>query len=276
MHSCRRSSLIARWRSISLWGALATLGALALAAFLAEPASSQVPPPPVVHPAGPVPPLDQALRHLYEARAAYQNVRDYTCLFVKREQVRGVMMPENVMTMKVRARPYSVYFRWQAPKNLEGQEACFVTGANNGQMRVHTTGLASVAGWVSIDPRDPRALKDSRHTINESGIGNLIEKYIERWELEKKIGRTEVRIADYDFAKRRCTRIEAIHPGSQPGQYYSYRGVLYIDKETKLPIRSECYDWPRPGGPPDGALLECFSYVDLKFNVNLPPNAFAY
>lgn len=246
---------------------------------------AQMPPartPPPVQPAPVVPvaateaPLDPPLRLLAEARQVYQNVQDYTCLFVKRERVRGVMQPENVMTMRVRARPFSVYLSWQAPRNLQGQEACYVAGKNNGQMRVHSTGLLGVAGFVSIDPNDPRALQTSRHTITEAGIGHLIERYTERWEVEKKLGRTQVHMGDYEFNRRRCVRVEVLHPHSKPGEFYSYRGAIYFDKETHLPIRSEAYDWPRQGGAPDGDLLECFSYVDLKINVRLPANAFDY
>jgi hypothetical protein len=271
--------------------ALAALGAVAVLtpAGICQPN----PPPPYGQPAGeyyppPQPgreivqvgaqngPLDPALHYLYDARQAYQNVRDYTCLFIKRERVKGVLQPENVTTMKVRTNPFSVYMRWQAPRNLEGQEVCYVAGNNNGMMRVHSTGLLGIAGWVSIDPNDPRALENSRHTILEAGIGNLIDKYIQRWEQQRPAGKTQVKIAEYEFAKRRCIRIEAVCPDSKPGDCYSYRGIVYVDKELKLPIRSEAYDWPRQGGTPGGDLLEVFSYVDLKLNVGLGPNDFNY
>jgi Protein of unknown function (DUF1571) len=221
-------------------------------------------------------PLDPALHYLSEAKQAYQNVRDYTCLFIKRERVKGELQPENVATMKVRSNPFSVYMHWQAPHNLEGQEVCYVAGKNNGMMRAHSTGVLGFAGWVGIDPNDPRALANSRHTILEAGIGNLIDKYTERWEHQRPAGKTQVKIAEYEFAKRRCIRIEAFCPNSKPGECYSYRGVVYFDKELKLPIRSEAYDWPRQGGAPGGDLLEVFSYVDLKLNVGLSANDFNY
>ncbi|MBY0525016.1 MAG: DUF1571 domain-containing protein [Gemmataceae bacterium] len=274
MHRCPRVGPIAsRLPGMTVFFLCGALGA-ALLALLPSPGSSQTPVAAPLPPAAS--PLDNPLRLLAEAKQAYQGVRDYTCLFVKREQVRGQTLPENVMTMKVKTQPFSVYLRWQAPKNLEGQEVCYVVGKNNGQMRVHSSGVLGIAGWVSLDLNDPRALETSRHTIAEAGIGNLIDKYTERWTAERPIGRSEVKMAEYDFAKRRCIRVDVTHPGSKPGEFYAYRGVLYVDKETKLPIRSECYDWPRQGGPPDGDLLECFSYVDLKLNVGVPAEAFNY
>ncbi len=221
-------------------------------------------------------PLDGPMKLMSEAKQAYQNIRDYTCLFVKREQLRGQMMPEHVIDMKVRAQPFSVYLHWRLPKALENQEVCYVAGKNNGQMRVHSSGALGFIGWVSLDPNDPRAMENSRHTITEAGLGNLIEKYIGRYETEKKLNRTQVRMGEFEFNKRRCMRIETIHANSKPGDFYSYRAVIYLDKETKLPIRSEAYDWPRQGGPADGDLLECFSYVQMQFNTGLGDEAFNY
>ena len=51
--------------------------------------------------------------------------------------------------------------------------------------------------------------------------------------------------------------------------------MLYIDNDTKLPVRAENYDWPRQGGPPEGELLEMFSYIDLRFNVGLTDQEFS-
>lgn len=249
----------------------ALLGAALLAPTVGPSQTPLTPPVPA-----PASQLDVPLRLITEAQQAYANVHDYTCTFIKREQVRGQLQPEHVLQMKVRAQPFSVYLRWQAPKPLEGQEACYVVGRNNGQMRVHSTGFLGVVGWVSLDTNDPRAMENSRHTIPEAGIGNLIEKYIQRYEAEKQLNRTLVRVGEFEFAKRRCYRIETIHPNSKPGDYYAFRCVLYLDKETKLPIRSEAYDWPRQGGPPDGALLECFSYVGMKLNVGLGDADFNY
>ena len=49
---------------------------------------------------------------------------------------------------------------------------------------------------------------------------------------------------------------------------------MYFDKELKLPVRVEVYDWPTPNGNPKGELLECYSYINLKFNLGLTDAAF--
>jgi hypothetical protein len=220
--------------------------------------------------------MDEPLRLLAEARNAYKEVRDYTCVLVKKERMRGQLQPENVISMKVRCEPFSVYLRWQQPKTMANQEACYVAGKNEGKMRVHAAGLIGVAGWVSLDPTDERAKKNSNHAITEAGIGNLINRFTKSWEREKGLNVTRVRVGEYDYNKRRCVRVEAIHPDNNGGQFVSYRSVLYFDKETHLPIRVETYDWPRQGGSPEGDLMEVYSYVNMKLNVGLGDDAFNY
>jgi len=228
----------------------------------------------MVQPAPTVAPLDRALNLVAQARSSFQQIEDYTCTLVKREVVRGQAQPENVVALKVRNRPFSIHMRWQQPHALQGQEACWVTGRNNGMMRVKGPGLLGAVGFVNLDPKDARATATSRHSITEAGIGNVIERYAERWEAEKKVNRTRVRINEYEFNKRKCIRVESVHPGSKPGDFYSYRNIVYFDKENHLPIRTESYDWPKEGGKADGELLEAFSFVDLRLNVRLDESAF--
>lgn len=232
--------------------------------------------------AAPVPPpqsansLDAPLQLIYEAARSFQGARDYSCLFIKQEQINRQLQPENVIAMRVRNQPFSVYLRWIAPKSSVGQEVCYVAGRNNNQMRVHSPGVLGAFGFQSIDVKDPRASANSRHQITDAGIGNLIERFRRTWEAERQWNRTQVRIADYEYNKRPCTRVETIHADRLNGQFASYRTVIYFDKETRLPIRLESYDWPVAGGPRDGVLEEMYSYVDLKFNIGLTDEHFRY
>ena len=239
------------------------------------PPAIQPAPQPVVPVAATETPLDPALRLLAEARQAYQKVTGLHCLFVKRERVRGVMQPENVMTMRVQARPFSIYMHW-ARHHLEGQEACYVAGKNNGMMRVHSTGLLGVAGFVSIDPNDPRLANQPAH--DHRGRDRQLDRVAISNAGKPRRNWPEPRFAlpITNSTVGAASAVEVTHPSSKPGEFYSYRGVIYLDKQTHLPIRSEAYDWPRVRRRSDGDLLECFSYVDLKVNTNLPANAFDY
>jgi hypothetical protein len=218
--------------------------------------------------------MDAPLRLLADARQAFQGVQDYSCLLIKRERVRGQMQADQVISMKVRNQPFSVALRWLQPRAMAGQESCYVAGRNNNLMRVHPVGLAGLAGWVSLDPHDPRVLENSRHNITEAGLGNLLERLGQRWEQERHLNHTQVRIAEFEYNKRPCTRVEAVHPPGGPFSFY--RTLIYFDKETHLPTRVENYDWPQRHGTTDGELVEVYSYVDLRPNVGLRDEDFNY
>jgi hypothetical protein len=178
------------------------------------------------------------------------------------------------MTMKVRNDPLSVYLRCDSPDADKGMEVCYVAGRDRGMMRVHPNGLLGIIGFVSLDPRDPRAFEKNRHCITEAGLGNLLESTARYWDMERHSNKTQVRITDDTLGGRACTRIETIHPDRNAGSYYGYRCVLWLDKATHFPAGAETYDWPRLGSPAGGDLLECYRYFDLRCNLGLGDDSF--
>ena len=261
--------------TISAWVLrLVTYGAgLALLALVIGAQNSPLAAPASAAGAGP---MDAPLRLIADARQSYHGIQDYTCLFIKRERLGNKLSENHLIAMKVRAQPFSVYMRWQQPPPMAGQEVCYVAGRNNGMMRVHSTGLLGVVGFISMDPRDPRALETSRHAVTEAGIGNLIERYNEAWQLENRLNRTQVRIQDYEASNRRCTRVETVHADNAKGQIPFYRSFVYFDKQNHLPIRVENYDWPRPGVDAAGGLVESYNYADLRLNTGLNDAVFTH
>jgi hypothetical protein len=221
--------------------------------------------------AGTASPMDEPVRLIHEAQQAYHNVRDYTCLLVKRESPQP---PDHVLEMKVRTQPFSVYLRWLAPRSEAGQEVCYVAGRNDGKMRVHPKGMLGAVGFISLDPNDPRVRQSSKRSITEAGIGNMIERFARAWENERRLNlTTQVNVAEYQYDGRRCTRVETLHPANPNGHFLYYRDVVYFDKATHLPIRLEFYDWPRQPGDP-GQLVEIYSFTKMRVNVGLGDEVF--
>src|SRR5208283_4835688 len=220
--------------------------------------------------------MGQAIALLIDARLHFQNVQDYECRLLKRERVNGVLLPECVMTMKVRKQPFSVYLRCESPDSEQGQEVCFVDGRNQKMMRVHPAGLLGIVGFVLLDPRDPRAFEKNRHCITEAGLGNLLESTARYWEMERRVNKTLVHITSEELCGQACTRIETIHPDRNAGLFYGYRCVLWLDRATHLPIGAETYDWPRQGGPEEGDLLEWYRYLDIHCNHGLGDDTFSH
>jgi hypothetical protein len=213
-------------------------------------------------------PLDQPLAWLRDAKQNYGLVKDYSCTLVSQERVKGTLQEEAYIELKMRPEPFSVSMRWLAPKKSQGQEVVYVHGKNKGKMRVKSTILGGNLGFMNIDINDPRVTQHSRHSITEAGIGNMIDTALRNWEQERKNGKTDVKIGEFKYDQRDCYRLELTRSERRP-ELHCYRTVMYLDKQSKLPIRVENYDYPRQGGPPGGDLLEMFSYAGLRFNVGL-------
>ena len=59
---------------------------------------------------------DDFARLVDRAAAAYAALHDYSCAFVKRKRVEGKLLPEETARMTVRARPFAVHLKWDAPR----------------------------------------------------------------------------------------------------------------------------------------------------------------
>src|SRR5262245_32821378 len=219
--------------------------------------------------------IDQAGALLAEARASFARVRDYTGTLVRQERIGNELQPEQFIDIRIRQQPYSVSLKWTSPRQLAGQEAIFIAGRNNNEIRAKGSGILAVAGYVSLPTNDPRVMKNSRHPITEPGIGNLIAVLARTYEVERRLpaGRVTATFAEYASQRRPCTPMELTHHGYD-AQLYCYRCVVYGDTELRLPVRVEVYDWPAAHGNPRGELLECYSYINLRFNVGLTDAAF--
>jgi Protein of unknown function (DUF1571) len=220
-------------------------------------------------------PIERVGQLLAEANASFAHVRDYTGTVVRQERIGGQLQPEAVIDVRIRQQPFSVCLKWTSPKQLAGQKAIYITGKNNNEIRAKGAGLLAVAGYVSLPTNDPSVMKKSRHAITESGIGNIIDIISRSYEIERRLpaGQVTVTFADYAFQQRPCTRMELTHHVYN-AQLYCYRCVVYFDKALKLPVRVEVYDWPAANGNPKGELLECYSYINLRFNAGLTDAAF--
>ncbi len=218
--------------------------------------------------------LDQPIAYLQEAKRNYTAVKDYSCIMVSQERVRGKLEDQSMMQMKMKTAPFSVWMKWMAPNKSAGQEVAFVAGKNNNKMRVKSNVIGGkIIGFVSIDPTDPRVLERSRHTILEAGIGNTIEQNLRHWEHAREVGKSKAVVTEAEFNKRACIRIE-IAATAPVKDSYCYRSVIFLEKNSKLPIHLENYDWPRQGGPPGGELIESFGYMNLQFNTGLKDDFF--
>ena len=211
-------------------------------------------------------PLIPAIELAKQSQAVLNNVQDYEATLIKRERVNGQLLAQRI-AMKTRARPFSVYMKFEEPH--AGREVLYVHGKNNNQLAVHeASGLTALVGTVNLDPAGTTAMAENRHPITHVGMHNMLILLLKQWDLESKYGEIDVKF--YPNAKlgnAQCEVIEASHP--QKRNQFEYQSTrLYIEKQSRLPIRIENYDFPAaPGGEP--LLAEEYTYLNVKANLGL-------
>ena len=98
----------------------------------------------------------------------------------RREVVNGVKQPEEIMLVKVRRQPYSVYLKWLGP-NSKGREVVYVQGKFDNKMQVLTADgdIPFLPGGSRMSfGLDSALVKGkSRYPITSTGLGSLIERY---------------------------------------------------------------------------------------------------
>ena len=220
-------------------------------------------------------PADSLAAMLSESRTAIGKVRDYTCTFTRQEMRGGSLTGEQVAEMKVRANPAGVYVRFGRPEAIAGMELAYSAARKSTKFRYRAAGLAGAKGFQTLDTDDAKFLAENRHPVTEWTMSAIIDRIATAAAREKTLNNpVEVYASDYKFAGRDVTRYEILT--RRPHAFrYAHRMLVYVDRETKLPVRFEAYDQPK-GGAATGELFEAYSFSDLKLNVGIGENAFDY
>ncbi len=211
-------------------------------------------------------PLEKAIRYARASQQAAEAVPSYTATLKRREIVQGKPV-ENAARIKFRAEPFSVYLRFTNEAN-EGRQVLYVEGANGGKMMVReAAGISSLAGTVNLAPDSALVTANSRHPITRAGLANLTRSVVEQWTAESRFGECDVKyFADATLDGRPVVVIESSHP--VPRREFRFaRTRLWMDKETKLPVRLQQYEFRRGGGEP--VLAEDYTYTDVQTDVRL-------
>ena len=206
-------------------------------------------------------PLAKALKYARVSLAAAENLPGYTAVLTRRELVDGKPV-EGTIAMKFRDEPFSVYMEFINPEN-RGRQILFVEGANGGKMLAKEAGgLKSMMGTVELAPDSALVKSESRYPITRAGLANLARGVVGQWTDETQYGETDVKyFADAELAGRPVVVIESSHP--VPRREFRFAKTrLWMDKETKLPVRLQQYEFRRGGGEP--VLAEDYTYTDVR------------
>lgn len=216
-------------------------------------------------------PLEAAIRIATTSHERAKSLADYEATFTKSELVRGRTYASQ-MDMKFRREPMSVYLRFVNPEHV-GREVLYVEGQNNNMMLAHDTGLKALAGTVPVDPHGAMALAEARHPITQIGLENMVGGILKQWEKESAFGESDVKYyAEAKLGGRAMLVIESTHP--RPRNQFPFAMTrLWIDQETKLPVRVQNYEFPQAaGGKP--VLVEDYTYTNIETDVELTARDF--
>lgn len=213
-------------------------------------------------------PLAAALRWAEEALPRMEQLDGYTATLIKRERIDGQLRPRESLAIKVRHKPFSIYAKFLGPRVIKGQEALYIDGANHGKMWAHGVGIRALTGAVSLDPAGPVAMQGERYPLTQIGILNLTKRLIEVVQSDIKYGECTVKLTEHaKINGRQCRCLEVVHP--RPRSNFGFHiARVFIDEKLNIPIRYECYSWPK-GGDDNPPLIEEYTYLDVKLNAGL-------
>jgi hypothetical protein len=123
---------------------------------------------------------EQPLRALYQ-RAAQQHAKMDSYIFrLKRsEVVGGKRLPEELMQVKIRYQPYSVYLKWLSAEG-KGREVVYVHGKFNNEMQVLLAPSdfgSSLFKRQSVAPDSAMVRDKCRNSITQTGLGAMIDHF---------------------------------------------------------------------------------------------------
>ena len=259
-------------KAVVLLGVLLATGLSAWILMRSGESSEPLPPPaPEAIPATQTPaehPMQVPLRMAQRSLERLNQVRDYTCTFVKQERIGKSLIGPESMRLKVRHRPFSAYLYCLGPTNDVGQEVIYVAGSNGGKVLAHATGLQhKILGTLSLDPTSSLLMKGSRNPITRIGIKNLSTDLVAGHQKDLQFAECEVSVKDDDVNGVPATRVEIVHPVRRQ-EFGYHRMLVWYHRDWEVLIRFARYDWPEEtGGEPP--LIEQYSYDDLKLDVGL-------
>ncbi|HEY1067331.1 MAG TPA: DUF1571 domain-containing protein, partial [Pirellulales bacterium] len=206
----------------------------------------------------------EGLAVVERALVALQGIKDYSCVFVKRETVNGRQQPQQYMFMKLRREPFSVYLHFLRPDDRQGQEAIYLHGARDNKLLAHGVGWQKrIGGTRALEPTSSLAMSGNRHPITEIGMENLVRIVSGLPQTEPGFASIRTRFfPDRYVAGRKCLGVEFAH--TQPVEGATFLAMrLYFDEETALPLRQELWQRGADGQP---ELSEEYTYADVKIN----------
>ena len=188
----------------------------------------------------------------------------YTATFKKTERLNGKLGPEQTLAMKVRQRPFAIYFKFLAPK--AGKEVVYAEGHHDNKVIAHNGDWTRrLVPRLALDPHGSAALAENRHPITDAGLANLARKLT----AFRKLDMTDddaTTVLDRITGPDGKPWLRSVHLHTIPNSARPFARIeVLYDPATLYPLQISSYDWPAPGQSGD-LLAERYIYEDLTID----------
>ncbi len=217
---------------------------------------------------------------LQQGHKFLQEVSDYTTTLTKREVVKGELLDPQMIAIKCRSNPFSVYLLWL--EGDVGREVIYIDGQNDGKMIAHDGGWKSRIPAFSLSVDCMLAMRDSRYPVTMAGLTGLTEMMLD-------VHRKDLADANYascEFGEdqsiegRPCHLVTTKYQSPDVSPCYR-KSITWIDKEWNVPVQSRHYEWPRADlttvsehDLDEATLIESYSFAKLQFDRGLADRDF--
>ena len=201
------------------------------------------------------------IEQLEKSRQAYEDVRDYTALFIKEERSEGKLDPPEEIFLKFE-KPFKIYMKWLNPPK-KGLEVHYERGKHDNKLAIHKPGfLTGLAGVIFLEQDSPWVRAGSEaYDIEDAGIGTFLFDFTAAVLKGSHEGRLKV-----DWLDANTANVIFDVPGKD-GVFFARHCVVTFDGGSKLPVKMKLFDW-------NSRLLGEYDYQNLKINVGAQDTEF--
>jgi hypothetical protein len=214
---------------------------------------------------------------LYEdARKRYARIDSYVARLRRHETVKEQRRPEELVLLKVRDKPWSVYAKWLGEEG-RGREGVYVEGQHGGKVHVRLAAgdvpFMPAGRRMALSPDGALMRAASTHPITELGIGAAIGKIGEVLAAQKRDDRRRGELAAVgpewrdEFGGRAYGIEHKIPAGADRAVPSGGRRTYWLDPATGLPTVVVTQDG-------EGREVEHYHYDRLQLSARLDDEDF--
>jgi hypothetical protein len=238
-----------------------------------------VPPPPLGVPTTATPRVLPAMttkRLFTAARERMTTFDSYIVRLSRREAIKGVMQPDEILLVRFRARPWSVYFKWLG-KEGQGREVAYTKGKYGD--KIHSVLAAGDVPFMpagrrmALSPDNVLVRGACRHPITEAGLAASVERIGRLITDAERDPRTHGKVSLLgptnrgEFEKPVWGLEHALPAGLDPTLPRGGKRSYYFHPDSQLPMLITAYD-------ETGAEVEYYRYDRLQPGVKLDDDDF--